>query len=102
MFLLTQTQPNASFSPNIQDIYNILSIIGFILSAGITIHTWRKSRECYHISVIDYEVHHSVFQLLIAISNCSSNACHTYYFLRWNRLRTRAQADSRQARLVRL
>ncbi len=73
MFLLTQTQPNASFSPNIQDIYNILSIIGFILSAGITIHTWRKSRECYHISVIDYEVHHSVFQLLIAISNCSSN-----------------------------
>lgn len=73
MFLLTQTHPSVSFSPNIQDIYNVLSIIGFILSAVITIYTWQKSRECYQISVIDYEVRHSVLQLLITVSNRSSN-----------------------------
>ena len=70
MFILTQT--NFTLPITTQDIYNILGITGFILSAILSVRAFIKSRESYTIFVIDYEKRAGVLQLLIAISNNSS------------------------------
>ena len=57
-----------------QDFYNILGILGFILSASLTAYSLFKSRENYSISVIDYANRaKDVTQFLIIITNNSSN-----------------------------
>ena len=57
-----------------QDIYNILGILGFLLSASMAIFAFLRSRENYSVDVIDYANRHSdIVQFLIIITNKSSS-----------------------------
>ena len=57
-----------------QDIYNILGILGFLLSASMAILTFLRSQENYSIDVIDYANRHSdIVQFLVIITNKSSS-----------------------------
>lgn len=57
-----------------QDIYNILGILGFLLSASMAILALLRSREDYSIDVIDYANRNTdIVQFLIIITNKSSS-----------------------------